>query len=224
MAAGIDVYLRGGTYRLSQAFALPASDSGRNGFKVVTPRPGEKRVLSGATNVSGFTIFDSGANIYRASDQLPARRAGSCSSTECGPSALRGHRLAVLRRLPPGRVPQPRPGGKVGHRDGSGQSTGLNVHSRFVLCCHVHCLVTDPEVTLPPLSRTSPVLRLAIEYGYDTPGLVAEYRLPFADVRNRCFDVHQAGRLGQLGGQRRRVGVRRDEIRICRAADLHGSF
>jgi hypothetical protein len=36
MAAGIDVYLRGGTYRLSQAFALPASDSGRNGFKVVT--------------------------------------------------------------------------------------------------------------------------------------------------------------------------------------------
>ncbi|WP_055710890.1 hypothetical protein [Streptomyces torulosus] len=32
MAAGIDVYLRGGTYRLSQAFALGPSDSGRNGF------------------------------------------------------------------------------------------------------------------------------------------------------------------------------------------------
>ncbi|MEU2427815.1 hypothetical protein ABZ619_43740 [Streptomyces sp. NPDC007851] len=35
MAADIDVCLRGGTYRLSQAFALGASDSGRNGVKVV---------------------------------------------------------------------------------------------------------------------------------------------------------------------------------------------
>ncbi|MDX3247916.1 hypothetical protein [Streptomyces sp. ME18-1-4] len=67
MAADIDVYLRGGTYRLSQAFALGPSDSGRNGFKVVyAAYPGEKPVLSGATKVSGFTVFDSGKNIYRA--------------------------------------------------------------------------------------------------------------------------------------------------------------
>ncbi|MFE9451976.1 hypothetical protein [Streptomyces sp. NPDC006739] len=67
MAADIDVYLRGGTYRLSQAFALGASDSGRNGFKVVyAAYPGEKPVLSGATKVSGFSLFDSSKGIYRA--------------------------------------------------------------------------------------------------------------------------------------------------------------
>ncbi|MGW2718533.1 hypothetical protein [Streptomyces sp. NPDC001492] len=67
MAADIDVVLRGGTYRLSQAFALGASDSGRNGHKVVyAAYPGEKPVLSGATKVSGFSLFDSGKNIYRA--------------------------------------------------------------------------------------------------------------------------------------------------------------
>jgi hypothetical protein len=67
MAANIDVYLRGGTYRLSQAFALGASDSGRNGFKVVyAAYPGEKPVLSGATKVSGFSLFDSSKGIYRA--------------------------------------------------------------------------------------------------------------------------------------------------------------
>ena len=67
MAADIDVYLRGGTYRLSQAFALGASDSGRNGFKVVyAAYPGEKPVLNGATKVTGFSLFDSSKGIYRA--------------------------------------------------------------------------------------------------------------------------------------------------------------
>ncbi|MDX2683762.1 hypothetical protein [Streptomyces soliscabiei] len=67
MAADIDVYLRGGTYRLSQAFAPGPSDSGRNGFKVVyAAYPGEKPVLNGATKVSGFSVFDSSKNIYRA--------------------------------------------------------------------------------------------------------------------------------------------------------------
>src|SRR5690242_8415879 len=64
MAADIDVYLRGGTYRLSQAFALGASDSGRNGYKVVyAAYPGENPVLSGATRISGFSLFDSAKNI-----------------------------------------------------------------------------------------------------------------------------------------------------------------
>ena len=67
MAADIDVSLRGGTYRLSQAFALGASDSGRNGFKVVyAAYPGEKPVLNGATKVTGFSLFDSSKGIYRA--------------------------------------------------------------------------------------------------------------------------------------------------------------
>ncbi|MEV4864665.1 hypothetical protein [Streptomyces ossamyceticus] len=67
MAADINVYLRGGTYRLSQAFTVGASDSGRNGFKVVyAAYRGEKPLLSGGTKVSGFSVFDSGKNIYRA--------------------------------------------------------------------------------------------------------------------------------------------------------------
>jgi hypothetical protein len=67
MAADIDVYLRGGTYRLSQAFTLGTADSGQNGNKVVwAAYPGEVPVLSGATQVTGFSLFDGSKNIYRA--------------------------------------------------------------------------------------------------------------------------------------------------------------
>ena len=67
MAADIDVYLRGGAYRLSRAFSLGTADSGRNGFKVVyAAYPGEAPVLNGATRVTGFSLYDSAKNIYRA--------------------------------------------------------------------------------------------------------------------------------------------------------------
>ncbi|PYC76654.1 hypothetical protein C7C46_22005 [Streptomyces tateyamensis] len=67
MAADIDVYLRGGTYRLSQAFSLGTQDSGQNGHKVVWANyPGEVPVLSGAQQVTGFSLYDSSKNIYRA--------------------------------------------------------------------------------------------------------------------------------------------------------------
>ncbi|MEX1651766.1 hypothetical protein ABZ960_00965 [Streptomyces pseudovenezuelae] len=67
MAADIDVYLRGGTYRLTQAFTLGPSDSGKNGHKVVyAAYPGEKPVLNGAKKITGFSLFDSAKNIYRA--------------------------------------------------------------------------------------------------------------------------------------------------------------
>ena len=67
MAADIDVNLRGGAYRRSPTFTLGLADSGRNGHKVVySAYPGEKPVLSGATQVTGFTLFDSSKNIYRA--------------------------------------------------------------------------------------------------------------------------------------------------------------
>jgi len=67
MAADIDVYLRGGTYRLAQAFALGPSDSGKNGHQVVyAAYPGEMPVLSGAEKVTGFSLYDSAKNIYRA--------------------------------------------------------------------------------------------------------------------------------------------------------------
>ncbi|MFL6115530.1 MAG: hypothetical protein ACJ786_29920, partial [Catenulispora sp.] len=67
MAADIDVILRGGTYRRSQTFTLGVADSGRNGHKVLwSAYPGETPILSGATRVAGFTLFDSAKNIYRA--------------------------------------------------------------------------------------------------------------------------------------------------------------
>ncbi|MBW8806708.1 MAG: right-handed parallel beta-helix repeat-containing protein [Catenulisporales bacterium] len=67
MAADIDVTLRGGTYRRSQTFTLGVADSGRNGHKVLwSAYPGETPILSGATQVTGFTLFDSSKNIYRA--------------------------------------------------------------------------------------------------------------------------------------------------------------
>ncbi|MDQ1046314.1 hypothetical protein [Streptomyces sp. V4I2] len=68
MAADIDVSLRGGTYRLSEAFTLGPSDSGKNGYKVVyAAYPGEKPVFNGARKVTGFSVYDSAKNIYRAS-------------------------------------------------------------------------------------------------------------------------------------------------------------
>lgn len=67
MAADIDVYLRGGTYRLAEAFALGPSDSGKNGHKVVyAAYPGEKPVLNGAKKITGFSVYDSAKSIYRA--------------------------------------------------------------------------------------------------------------------------------------------------------------
>jgi hypothetical protein len=35
-------------------------------------------------------------------------------------------------------------------------------HCRLVLPSQVHCLSTEPEATLPPLSSTSPVVTFAI--------------------------------------------------------------
>ncbi|TDU01739.1 hypothetical protein EDD99_0112 [Streptomyces sp. 846.5] len=67
MAADIDIYLRGGTYRLPSAFTLGPADSGTGGHKVVyAAYPGEKPVLSGARQVTGFSVYDSARNIYRA--------------------------------------------------------------------------------------------------------------------------------------------------------------
>ncbi|WP_405970675.1 hypothetical protein OG496_11015 [Streptomyces sp. NBC_00988] len=68
MAADVDVYLRGGTYRLSEAFTLGPSDSGQNGHQVVyAAYPGEKPVFNGAKKVTGFSLYDSTKGIYRAS-------------------------------------------------------------------------------------------------------------------------------------------------------------
>lgn len=67
MTGDIVVDLRGGTYRLSGPFQLGAQDSGQHGHTVVYQAyPGEVPVLSGARQVTGFSLFDSSKNIYRA--------------------------------------------------------------------------------------------------------------------------------------------------------------
>jgi hypothetical protein len=62
------VSLRGGTYRLAAPFRLEGADSGVDGHPVVyqayaTERP----ILSGATQVTGFQLFDAANDVWRAS-------------------------------------------------------------------------------------------------------------------------------------------------------------
>jgi hypothetical protein len=67
MSGDIEVFLRGGTYSLASTFALDNRDSGKNGYKVrYKAYPGEIPVLSGGTNISGWTLHDSTKNIWRA--------------------------------------------------------------------------------------------------------------------------------------------------------------
>ena len=68
MSADIDVFLRGGTYRLTGPLTLGPSDSGTGGHTVVyASYPGEHAVISGGRQVTGFTLYDASRNIYRAS-------------------------------------------------------------------------------------------------------------------------------------------------------------
>jgi hypothetical protein len=67
MTGDIVVYLRGGTYQLAQTFALASQDSGSNGYSVIYQAyPGETPILSGGQQVTGWSLHDSGKNIYRA--------------------------------------------------------------------------------------------------------------------------------------------------------------
>ena len=61
----VTVQLAGGTYRLESPLELRTEDGGRNGHTVAwAAAPGERPVLSGATEVSGWSIHDEGKNIY----------------------------------------------------------------------------------------------------------------------------------------------------------------
>ncbi|WP_437793707.1 right-handed parallel beta-helix repeat-containing protein [Sorangium sp. So ce693] len=65
MTGDIYVYLRAGTYSLTDAIAFAPSDSGTNGHRIYYQAyPGETPVLNGATKVTGWTP-DTG-NIYKA--------------------------------------------------------------------------------------------------------------------------------------------------------------
>lgn len=68
MTGDIIVYLRGGTYPVSSTISLNQSDSGTNGYNVIYENyPGETPVISGGTQITGWTLYDSQHNIYRAS-------------------------------------------------------------------------------------------------------------------------------------------------------------
>ncbi|CCK26032.1 hypothetical protein BN159_1653 [Streptomyces davaonensis JCM 4913] len=65
MTGDITVYLRGGTYPVTDTIEFTSSDSGTNGHRVVyAAYPGEKPVLSGGTRVSGWSQHS--GNIWKA--------------------------------------------------------------------------------------------------------------------------------------------------------------
>lgn len=66
-ARTIYVNIKGGVYRLSDTLRLDAGDSGAPGAEVVyQAAPGESVVISGGQQVSGWTLHDSGLNIWKA--------------------------------------------------------------------------------------------------------------------------------------------------------------
>ncbi|MFE9452416.1 RICIN domain-containing protein [Streptomyces sp. NPDC006739] len=65
MTGDIDVYLRGGTYPVSSTIDFASADSGTNGHHVVyAAYPGEKPVLDGGVQVTGWT--QQSGNIWKA--------------------------------------------------------------------------------------------------------------------------------------------------------------
>src|SRR5260370_1459917 len=67
MSGDITVYLKGGVYRLDEPLTLDSSDSGTNGHNVIyTAVAGQKPVISGGVQVTGWKILDAGKNLWSA--------------------------------------------------------------------------------------------------------------------------------------------------------------
>jgi hypothetical protein len=67
MSGDIVVELADGVYRLSQPLRFTAADSGSNGYRVLWQAAASaKPVISGAKAVTGWSVADSGKNIWRA--------------------------------------------------------------------------------------------------------------------------------------------------------------
>jgi hypothetical protein len=67
MSGDIYVYLRGGTYYTANGLAFGISDSGMNGYNVIYKAyNGEIPIISGGTKITGWTLYDSAKNIYKA--------------------------------------------------------------------------------------------------------------------------------------------------------------
>ncbi|NOU64824.1 DUF1565 domain-containing protein [Paenibacillus sp. LMG 31461] len=67
MQGDINIYLRGGTYTLSDTLRFDESDSGSNGYFVTYHNyPGEHPVISGGQVITGWNEFDSERHVFRA--------------------------------------------------------------------------------------------------------------------------------------------------------------
>jgi chitodextrinase len=67
MQRDIHIDLLSGTYQLSKTFALTAQDSGNNGHRVVyEAAPGAQPVISGGSQVTGWTLADPAHHVYKA--------------------------------------------------------------------------------------------------------------------------------------------------------------
>lgn len=63
----ITVFIKGGTYRLTEPLELTAQDSGASGAEVVyRAAPGESVVISGAEAIDGWSLHDAARNIWAA--------------------------------------------------------------------------------------------------------------------------------------------------------------
>ena len=67
MTTDLVVYLRGGTYPLTETVTFANADSGKNGHYVkYAANPGERPLLSGGVPITGWKVFDAAKNIYAA--------------------------------------------------------------------------------------------------------------------------------------------------------------
>ena len=68
MSGDITVYLRGGTYSLTNPVTFTSADSGYNGYHVLyTAFTNESPVISGGKIISGWTLYNTSSNIWKAS-------------------------------------------------------------------------------------------------------------------------------------------------------------
>ena len=96
MTGDIYVYLRSGIYGLTSTLSFGIYDSGTNGFNIIyAAYKGEKPVISGGKQITGWSLYDTTRNIYRAyaGGNIETRqlfingvRATRAKSTEAPPS------------------------------------------------------------------------------------------------------------------------------------------
>lgn len=67
-SSDVTVYLKGGTYSVTEPIRFGAEDSGKNGYTITyKAAPGETPVISGGMEVTGWTLYDAENSIYAAS-------------------------------------------------------------------------------------------------------------------------------------------------------------